>query len=335
MQIFSLFSLKKSFFVVFLFLFLLGFIGTVYSQNTTQIGKQLCKYVDNNKLQAVKNITKNNIKNPLILDYYCDNQDRTPLMIALDKGYEKIAQYLIGAGANVNAKNKDGWTPLMTASRYGHINIAQNLINAKADVNIKKNDGWTALMLASYNGYKDIAQMLIDAGADVNAKNKYGWTALMLASYNGSTDVVELLIKNRANINDKDNYNYTALILATEKDELSVVEFLLNQLNIDACIKNKYGKTALDYFLENHPLINDSQLQSIFCKFKENMEKDDCFNQTHFKNKSLVDFNICQQQIITNTSIPTKTPINSKPVVSTPTNDIWKILMFLWLKKLD
>ena len=53
------------------------------------------------------------------------------------------------------------------------------LIDAGADVNAKEEDGWTALMWASRYGRTETVNLLIDAGADINIKNELGWTALM------------------------------------------------------------------------------------------------------------------------------------------------------------
>ena len=55
---------------------------------------------------------------------------------------------LISDGANVNARDIFERTALMLASAYGYTEIAEALIGAKADVNARDRDA-TALMLAS------------------------------------------------------------------------------------------------------------------------------------------------------------------------------------------
>ena len=103
----------------------------------------------------------------------------TPLHYARDV---KVAQLLIEAGADVNAKNNSGETPLVFVRGakiakilYGYLSIltkdekvAQLLIEAGADVNAKNNSSETPLMLV--RGTKT-TKFLIGAGADVNAKN--------------------------------------------------------------------------------------------------------------------------------------------------------------------
>ena len=98
--------------------------------------------------------------------------------------------FLLAAGADVNAKDKDGTTPLMLAKTAEQTKL---LIDAGADVNAMRNDGKTALRFAV--GWNNIEQtkLLIAAGADVNAKDSEGKTALMYAEANKKQELIELL----------------------------------------------------------------------------------------------------------------------------------------------
>ena len=60
-------------------------------------------------------------------------------------------ELLLAKGADVNAKNQDGWTALMCASLDGHKEVVELLLAKRADVNAKANDGFTALIMASQN----------------------------------------------------------------------------------------------------------------------------------------------------------------------------------------
>ena len=69
-----------------------------------------------------------------------EGEDRgTPLQAALEAGNFKIAQALIKAGANVNAKDGEGKTPLMIAAFHGgNCDIIEALLNAGAKINEKE-----------------------------------------------------------------------------------------------------------------------------------------------------------------------------------------------------
>ena len=80
-------------------------------------------------------------------------------------------------------------TALMWAAFDGQKEIAQMLIDAGADVNAKDADGSTVLMHAVSGGERETVKLLLDAGADVNARDdRYHGTALMVAKIHTKVD---------------------------------------------------------------------------------------------------------------------------------------------------
>jgi ankyrin repeat protein len=86
------------------------------------------------------------------------------------KGYRQIdagagnldcVEALIAAGADLNAKDRDGMTALIESSEQNNVSCVKALIAAGADVNIRDRNGDTALMLAN----ADVAAILQAAGA--------------------------------------------------------------------------------------------------------------------------------------------------------------------------
>ena len=106
----------------------------------------------------------------------------------------EVGQELLGAGADVDTRDWDGWTALMLAARNGHTEIARTLIEAGADVDTQDRNGQTAMMLAAWYGHTEIARALIEAGADVDTRDRDGWTALR-AARNGHTEIARALIE--------------------------------------------------------------------------------------------------------------------------------------------
>lgn len=110
-----------------------------------------------------------------------DEDNATPLISTVDRGYFEIAQYLIDQGADVNAKTLSGGvTPLHLAACKSNVQLVKYLLSKKAKVNEKTTDNQTPLMLAAAWGSTEIVKLLIAGGASVNDKDKDGKTALML-----------------------------------------------------------------------------------------------------------------------------------------------------------
>ena len=133
-----------------------------------------------------------------------------------------MVEFLIDAGADINAATKDGKTALHWATgRWAcHRNIVKALVDAGADVNATTEDGSTALHLAAERGQESIVRALTAAGADVNAATKDGSTALHLAAEHCRSltywnNPVEALIGAGANVSATADDGKTALDLAT------------------------------------------------------------------------------------------------------------------------
>jgi ankyrin repeat protein len=77
----------------------------------------------------------------------------------------------------------------------GNIEAVKQHLAAGADVNAKDDNGWIPLHFAVYYGHKEIAELLIVEGADVNAKTKDNTTPLDLAIEYNQTETADLLHK--------------------------------------------------------------------------------------------------------------------------------------------
>lgn len=97
-------------------------------------------------------------------------QDRTLLMLAVQKKQNGVAKTLIEKGADVNAKNSHGQSALLIAIASGNDKIVKYLIDCGADINAKDNNGRTPLFMAMQKNKPGIAKLLIERGADVNIR---------------------------------------------------------------------------------------------------------------------------------------------------------------------
>ncbi|CAG0911253.1 unnamed protein product, partial [Cyprideis torosa] len=94
--------------------------------------------------------------------------NQTPLHLA---GTGETVTVLIENGAEVNARDDDGWTPLLLATRRGHHFIVHLLLAHGADLNIRDCDKQTPLHLASRRGHHSIVHLLLAHGADLNIRD--------------------------------------------------------------------------------------------------------------------------------------------------------------------
>jgi len=124
--------------------------------------------------------------------------DISPLNFALYMKDEARVRSLIEDGADVSRPTPSGTTPLLRALDAGFNDIVKLLIAKGADVNGKTNLGFTPLHSAVRKGQTDIVALLIAKGANVNARDGSGRTPLWYAKYAGHTEIVEMLRKHGA-----------------------------------------------------------------------------------------------------------------------------------------
>ena len=153
-----------------------------------------------------------------VADWFAANNADTPLHQAAAAGDAAEVRRLLAAGADVNAKGRDGSAPLHAAADEPE--IARLLLAAGANVNAKALDDdtplhqadepeVTALLLANganvhatdVNGDTPLhkadepaaAKLLLEHGADIHAKNNLGWTPMDWAIYEKNAEMRELL----------------------------------------------------------------------------------------------------------------------------------------------
>ena len=182
----------------------------------------------------------------------------TPLHSAAWRNATETAALLLKNGADVNAKEEDGFTPLYLAAIYNATETAALLLKNGADVNAKSDRGWTPLHRAAYSNATETATLLLKNGADVNAKNEDDWTPLHRAAYFNSTETATLLLKNGANVNAKDNRGWTPLHDAVLNNATETAALLLKN-GADVNSKTNRGWTPLDVAINKE----HSEMQSL------------------------------------------------------------------------
>ena len=141
----------------------------------------------------------------------------------------QCVRLLIKAGTKVNVRDKvkhSGRTPLHEAVESNHDVRVEFLIEAGADVNASDTDGRTSVAHAVWHNHRRCLELLIEAGADVNISNLNGFTPLMCSAMGcglvNETDQLKILLSAGANVNKRDRCNQNALQLHISRRHQSV-----------------------------------------------------------------------------------------------------------------
>jgi len=156
----------------------------------------------------------------------------------------EIVEFLLDAGADVEAKDVEGETPLYRAVARKRAGLVKLLISKGADVNAVDNDGQTMLYRAVVDNSVEIAKLLLTAKANVILSNDDKENSLLntAVTYN-YTEMVRLLLQNGADANTKNEYGETPLYQAVKEDNVELVKLLIEKADLEE--KNEDGETAL------------------------------------------------------------------------------------------
>ena len=133
----------------------------------------------------------------------------TALHQAARVGRDDLANVLVAAGADIEARNVLDIRPLHVAATYGQPAVAKLLLARHADIHARDPGGSTPLHAAAAGvgtqsniaGRLEVARLLVAAGADVNARQPgSGFTPLRSATYGEGRNaaMAELLLAHGA-----------------------------------------------------------------------------------------------------------------------------------------
>jgi len=77
-----------------------------------------------------------------------NEQGKSPLYLAIEKGNTKIIALLLAAGADINTQEKFGYTPLAIAAMRGNLDLVKLLLEKGAKTNIELPHGNTLITLS-------------------------------------------------------------------------------------------------------------------------------------------------------------------------------------------
>ena len=128
------------------------------------------------------------------------------------------------------APGAGGRTAVTNAAMNGHTETVKKLVEMGADVNARQKDGWTALHLAAKNGWEDTVETLVKLGIDVNAKNDVDMTALHYAAWDATIETCKKLMELGVDVGHKAKGKLSALDLAERRSKETSGRMVANVL---------------------------------------------------------------------------------------------------------
>ena len=183
----------------------------------------------------------------------------------MDADGDLVRKYL-AAGADPDARNKNGGTPLHMAAGKGHSEAIAALIDAGADPDARNKNGETPLRMAAGKGHSEAIAALIDAGADPDARNETGETPLHMAAGKGPSEAIAALIDAGADPDARNENGNTPLDMAVFWGHTTAIAALIDA-GADPDARNENGNTPLD-------MAAQGQAARLFAKHSEQSRRD-------------------------------------------------------------
>ena len=148
----------------------------------------------------------------------------------------------------INEKDECDWTPLYRSIISGNLKASEILLTNGADPNIQCSMNETALYQAVDMEKIDHVKLLLKHGADPNISQIDGLSPLHLAVSKQSLLIIKCLLKFKANPNKQSSlYQQTPVHLAIKNNVDSMILLILVNSGGQLNIKDKFGKTPIDY----------------------------------------------------------------------------------------
>ena len=156
----------------------------------------------------------------------------------------EIVRYLIKNGADVNAKDNEGYTPLYYAITLEDMESAHILIENGSNVNERTEES-TLFHILVAKGNLELVKLAVERGANINARDKDGLTLLHYALAGRKTRIFKYLVKKGADIHVRDIQGLTILHYAAILGNFEVVKYLIEKKGFDPNVKSLNNETPL------------------------------------------------------------------------------------------
>nr|NP_001261738.1 rolling pebbles, isoform H [Drosophila melanogaster]AGB94431.1 rolling pebbles, isoform H [Drosophila melanogaster] len=152
------------------------------------------------------------------------------LTAAARHGCIDVVGILLSRGAQIDARNRQGYSALWLAVKEGHWSVVEHLLQRGALLDEPLGQTRkTPLMIAAEEGHLELVDLLLARGAQREAQDHEGFTALSWACLRGHLAAAKTLIEHGCNRHHEDHNGRTALDLAAYQGAASLVIYILEQ----------------------------------------------------------------------------------------------------------
>jgi serine/threonine-protein phosphatase 6 regulatory ankyrin repeat subunit B len=190
---------------------------------------------------------------------------QTALIFACRHGATACLQFLINAGADVNAQMKAGASAAYVAVQQSQEVILKMLVQEGADLNLPRDNGGTPLILAAQRINKPMLLHLLEAGVDINVASPRLGSPLFVAveavirskvssdgdptQWTSALECLSVILGAGAHVDSiNQSLGVTALFLAAQASDKHCVKLLISagaNCNLTRHTKSYTGGTAL------------------------------------------------------------------------------------------
>jgi ankyrin repeat protein len=184
---------------------------------------------------------------------WANEQGLSALHLAVGNKNLELARLCISIGADVNAKDADGWTPLHLGAYKGDLDICEMLVQHSniAVMAINKDGTLPFHYLVRHipldterRRYTKLLSILLQKGTPINAQTKHGEAPIHRACLEGNYIAVHFLINNGAMLNVQTKNGETPLYYAVKRGHKLLVTLLVEN-GADSSLGSSTG-SAID-----------------------------------------------------------------------------------------
>ncbi|EWG52286.1 hypothetical protein FVEG_16962 [Fusarium verticillioides 7600] len=193
--------------------------------------KLLNKVADETGAIIQLNLEWNKLKS-MVNDPCPEDENKTPLHLAAQKGFRSVVKKLLDEGAaDVSVGDEDEWTALHFACSEGHIEVIDELLRHGADPRLTDSFGRNPLHVASRDGQEAAFNAIFKKCPELlGTTTKAGITPLHYAILYSREQIVDICLEKGAAIDVKDSDGWTPLMTAVVFKNKSTMDKLIRRL---------------------------------------------------------------------------------------------------------